>query len=177
MKPFTAFQLGVPSLLNSFDYAVEDCPPDRELSSVRVKEARLRRVLILEYRDDVFSSLKSLFNSNGIRVTRAESPTALAERAAGFGADLIVINADSPGESGWLMCAKLRLQRQQQTLWIYAANSLPCPEQWADVSGANQIIVHGGVVAKLNAAIQARLEKTPLSLTLEDTCVFELASL
>lgn len=177
MKQFTAFHFDVSSLLTSLRNTIEDFSPDRESSSVRVKESRLQRVLILEYRDDVFSSLESLFNSNGVRVTRAESATALAERAVGFGADLIVINADSPGESGWLMCAKIRLQRQQQSLWIYAANGLQCPEKWADLSGANQIIVHGGVLADLNAEIQVRLENSPLSLTLEDTCVFELASL
>ncbi len=157
--------IGLAGLLHSLSYADRVPPRPDMISSLSIKASCLCRVLILETRDEVFRGLKALFYAHGVRVTRAESATALAERAAGFCADLVLINADLPGESGWLACAKLRLQRQKQQLWVYADQTPTGPEQCTDLSGANETIVYGGVLAELHAEIQNRLERSPLCLS------------
>ena len=79
-------------------------------SSLSIRGASIRRALIVEVRDEVFACLNSLFQDHGVLVARAESSTALAERAASFRADLVLINADQPDENGWLTCSRVSLR-------------------------------------------------------------------
>jgi len=123
-------------------------------SSLSIRGASIRRTLIVEVRDEVFACLKSLFEHHGVLVARAESSSALAERAASFRADLVLINADQPDENGWLTCARLRLREQR--LWVYAAHKPVLIEQWVGLSGANETILYGGVLATLVAGIRKR---------------------
>lgn len=125
-------------------------------SSLSIRGASIRRTLIVEVRDEVFACLKSLFEHHGVLVARAESSSALAERAASFRADLVLINADQPDENGWLTCARLRLQEQGQRLWVYAAHKPVLLEQWVGLSGADETILYGGVLATLVAGIRKR---------------------
>lgn len=125
-------------------------------SSLSIRGASIRRALIVEVRDEVFACLNSLFQDHGVLVARAESSTALAERAAGFRADLVLINADQPDENGWLTCARMRLQDQGQRLWVYAAHKPVLLEQWVGLSGADETILYGGVLATLVAGIRKR---------------------
>ncbi len=145
----------VTGFLRSLGHAqADDRSKVRSLLSIR--GAPIRRVLVLDARDEVFACLDSLFRDHGILVARAESSTALAERAASFGADLVLINADQPDETGWLTCARLRLQEQGQRLWVYAAHRPVLLEHWVGLSGANEIILYGGVLATLVAGIRRR---------------------
>lgn len=125
-------------------------------SSLSIRGASIRRALIVEVRDEVFACLNSLFQDHGVLVARAESSTALAERAASFRADLVLINADQPDENGWLTCSRVRLKDQGQRLWVYAAQKPVLLEHWIGLSGADETILYGGVLATLVAGIRKR---------------------
>ncbi len=130
-------------------------------SRLSIRGAPIRRVLILDVRDEVFACLNSLFQDHGVLVARSESSTALAERAASFRADLVLINADQPDETGWLTCARLRLQEQGQRLWVYAAHKPVLLEHWVGLSGADETILYGGVLATLVAGVRKRTVTEP----------------
>ena len=129
-------------------------------SSLSIRGASIRRALIVEVRDEVFACLSSLFQDHGVLVARAESSSALAARAASFRADLVLINADQPDENGWLTCARLRLQEQGQRLWVYAAHKPVLLDQWIGLSGADETILYGGVLATLVSGIRKRTVAT-----------------
>jgi len=150
----------VTGFLRSLGHARTDTRSDVH-SLLSIRGAPIRRVLILDVRDEVFACLNSLFQDHGVLVARAESSTALAERAANFRADLVLINADQPDENGWLTCARLRLQEQGQRLWVYAAHKPVLLEQWVGLSGADETILYGGVLATLVAGVRKRTVTEP----------------
>tara|TARA_R110002072_G_scaffold303078_1_gene492937 strand:+ start:18980 stop:19510 length:531 start_codon:yes stop_codon:yes gene_type:complete len=159
MRSFDLTSQSVTGFLRSLGHA--RCHTTSEThSSLSIRGATIFRVLIVEVRDEVFACLSSLFQDHGVLVARAESSTALAERAASFRADLVLINADQPDENGWLTCARLRLQEQGQRLWVYAAHKPVLLEQWVGLSGADETILYGGVLATLVAGVRKRTVAT-----------------
>ena len=115
-----------------------------------------RRVLIVESRDDVYTSLKTLLERAGQRVQRARTGAAVAATVVRFAPDLVLVNEQMPDESGWLITCKLRIARAQRTVWLYAARGPRLLAERMEISAVDQVIVYGGVLVRLRHEIFRR---------------------
>jgi len=76
-------------------------------------------ILLVEHRDEVFARLATDIAEFGIRVIRAKSATGAQKLYDTHKPTLLVGNVDLPGQSGWLMAAKLRLFDRRIRVWLY----------------------------------------------------------
>jgi len=114
-------------------------------------------VVLVEHCDDVFDRLKHCFTMAGFCVTRARDSTEAMRRYVSKPANLLVVNADMPVESAWLLAAKLQLTHPAARIWAYV-----CQPSTHDVAAANllaieELIAYGGEVAKLESELLDRL--------------------
>ncbi len=66
-------------------------------------------MLLVEYRDEVFARIAADLAAAGVVVQRADSGAEASRIFAQQGAGLLLVNADLPDGSGWLVSSKLRL--------------------------------------------------------------------
>lgn len=118
----------------------------------------LRRVLVVEFRDEVFAGLKSLLEDCGCEVARAASAAAVAAQLNQFAPDLLLVNEDMPDESGWLIICKLRLNAYLQPAWLYAVQAPRIRADWKEACGVDQVISYGGVLSRLVLRVRERIE-------------------
>jgi CheY-like chemotaxis protein len=116
-----------------------------------------RRVLVVEFRDEVYAGLKTMLQDSGLEVERAERGSAVAACARRFAPDLILVNEDMPDESGWLIACKLRLGAKRCPAWIYAPRLPRCHREWQQFAGVSEVIVYDGVLLRLTVELRARL--------------------
>ena len=117
----------------------------------------LRRVLVVEFRDEVYASLQTLLHDAGISVSRADSSSIVAGLVSRLVPDLILINVEMPDESGWVISSKLRLQRQTQPVWLYLAQAPPFVSHWKKFSGAEEVIDYEGTLGRLVEEVGRRI--------------------
>ena len=95
-----------------------------------------RTVLLVESRDDVFNRLAAVFVTAGLRVARAKSSSEAIRRYVRNPACLLVVNADQPDQSAWLLAAKLRLTHPVACIWVYSRHP-----STSDVEVANFLMI------------------------------------
>ncbi len=116
-----------------------------------------RSVLLVEHNDGVFVQIANDLAAVGIRVVRAtNAPEAIRCYVAGP-ADLLLINADQPCESAWLLTAKLRLTHPTARVWVYASRMSNADIAMANAVGVDELIDHGGNVKRVVERILERL--------------------
>lgn len=118
-----------------------------------------RRVLIVEFRDEVFAHLKQLFESYGCEVARAGTGAEVGVQVKQFAPGLIVVNESMPDESGWLITCKLRLTNHRQRVWLYAARTPRLDADWKEVCGVDQILAYGGVLSRLVLRVRQQFDR------------------
>ncbi len=116
-----------------------------------------RHILIVEFRDEVYASLSRVLEEEGFVVTRAETATEVATKAARLPRGLVLINEAMPGESGWLISSKLRLSNSQRRVWVYTAQHLRYLQDWQKLAGVEQVISYGGDLLRLIRALRAQI--------------------
>ena len=130
--------------------------------SSRRDSTRLRpRVLVVEYRDEVYAGLKALLEEHGSELERAESGATVASSFSRFVPDLLLINEDMPDESGWLITCKLRITRHRQPVWLYTVREPRLKADWKEFTGVDEVIEYGGVVIRLVQDVRQRLAEWP----------------
>lgn len=117
------------------------------------------RVLIVEFRDEVFAALKSLLEENRCQVGRAVSGRDVATEVKRFAPDLVLVNEGMPGESGWLITCKLRLVQFHAPVWLYAGRKPRPHADWKELCGVDEVLAYGGVLRRLDARIRERLSR------------------
>ena len=132
--------------------------PSSASTADRMSAAPQLHVLIVEFRGEVFTSLKSLFEEHGCEVSRAATGANVADQTERVAPDLLLINENMPDESGWLITYKLRLTRVRQPVWLYAVRAPRIFADWKEFSGADEVIAHGGVLSRLILRVGERLE-------------------
>lgn len=140
-----------------------------------VNGKRLRRVCIVEFRDEIFAGLRPPFESSGVQVDRAESAGDVQSRVSRLQPDLLLISGNMPDESGWMICAKLRIRQRTPPAWIYLPRTPPLAAQWLRVSGADDVITYGGVLSRLIDEIRRRVDQQPQTATNPERQQHELA--
>lgn len=118
-----------------------------------------RRVLVVEFRDEVFANLKTLLENHGCLVARAMSGAAVASLVKGFAPDLILVYESMPDESGGLITCKVRLTQQHQLVWLYAVQEPQVLTGGKDLPSVDDIIAYGGVLSRLTLLVSQRIER------------------
>ena len=133
------------------------------LASIRHQPESLtyRNVLVVEYRDEVFTRLAADMSGAGLRVERAVGAAAASRVCVRWPADLMVANVDLPDESGWLLTAKLRLATAMPRIWLYALRPSSRAAAMAEHLGADGFIAYEGDLCRLSAAILSRISALP----------------
>lgn len=108
-----------------------------------------RRVLIVEFRDEVYAALKSMLEKRGFDVERADCGPQVGMMVRRFAPDLILVNEDMPHEDGWLIAAKLQFGPLRQSVWLYAVRLPRCLAERKEVCGVDRVVTYGGVLARI----------------------------
>jgi len=147
------------SQLHVFAGFVRSCAAATEAPGRRHDGARLpwRRVLIVEFRDEVFASLKTLFESFGVHVIRVECAADTSNTASRTRPDLVLISGSMPQESAWLISAKLHMQSPECLTWLYMPKLPYAQDHWRKFSGASTVIEYQGVLSRLLDNLRFRL--------------------
>lgn len=116
-----------------------------------------RTVLLVESRDDVFERLASDLAAARVRVVRARCSNEAIRRYLRAPAHLLVVNGDQPGESAWLLAAKLHLTHPAARIWAYKCQSLPLDMMAVRFLDVDELIEYGGDLSRLTDEILHRL--------------------
>ncbi len=120
-----------------------------DCSSQTTESSAVPVVVLVEHRDDVFDRLTKCFTAAGLRVARATSAAEAIKHYVSEHADLLVINADRPVESAWLLSAKLRLTHPAARIWVYIFQPSTLDVAAANLLAIEELIEYGGKVAEL----------------------------
>ncbi len=121
--------------------------------------SNVRRVLVVEFRDEVFSRLSADLEAAGMEVERASSAAEASRRYARRPADLLVVEVDLPDETGWLLASKLRLAEPEVRIWVYTPWSSAVEVALANFVGVDELINYGGDLWRLRDELLDRLAR------------------
>lgn len=110
-------------------------------------------VLIVEYRDAVFDRLASAFRLIGMRVIRAMCGFEAMGQYMRTRPNLVVANINVPGQSGWLLTAKLRLVESTPHVWLYTSRITAANVSMAKFVQAEELLEYGGNLSVLSDLI------------------------
>jgi len=108
---------------------------------VRSGEAGPRRphVVIAHSDANYTSGVARTFRRYGWMVARAADGPSARRLAASLSADLVVLQANLPEESGWLTCAKMSLDSARPAI-VLVADEADCEGAFADFAGASRLV-------------------------------------
>ena len=121
--------------------------------------SKYKKVLIVDFRDEVYASLKACLEEAGHLVGRVDQASEVTPSIIRFAPNLLLINEAFPDESCWLITKKLRLGGQRVPLWVYAARRSPCWDAWKKFSDIDEVIEYGGDLLRLITKIRLHLIK------------------
>jgi CheY-like chemotaxis protein len=124
------------------------------------KPSRLKRppgVLVVDFRDEVYSALKSLLEAHGLSVLRATRGAEVAAKTRDLAPRLVLIYEDMPGESGWLIACKLRFGLNSGPIWLYTARCPRCLADRQKATGVDQVIQCGRSLLPLLEEVDTRI--------------------
>ncbi len=129
--------------------------PDR--SSQKSESPAAPVVVLVEHCDEVFDRLKHGFTTAGFRVTRARNSAEAVKCYVSEPANLLVVNADVPEESVWLLAAKLRLTHPTARIWVYTRQLTTLDVAAANLLAIEELIEYQGALAQLESKVLDRL--------------------
>ena len=142
--------------LRSTAIAPARCPSNSNSTASQLTSFR-PRVLVVEFRDEVYAGLKAVLEEHGCHVARAEFGATVAGTLIRFSPDLVLVNESMPDESGWLVACKLRLMRHRQPVWLYAVRRPEPIAVWKEFSGVSRLIDYGGILSRLLQHVRQHL--------------------
>lgn len=118
-------------------------------------------VLLMEYRDDVFARLAADFATRGIQTIRAKNGAQAIQQYVRRLSDVLIVNADHPHESAWLLTAKLHLTHPTARIWAYKRRLSDRDTATAGFLGVDELIEHDSDLRCLATEILDRLIGLP----------------
>ncbi len=100
--------------------------------------------LVVESRDDVFDRLAAAVAPAGFRVVRARRGFEAMVQYLMVRPDLVVVDVELPGQSGWLLAAKLNLTSRKPRIWFYKTWKLPADVAMARFVQAEELLEYRG---------------------------------
>ncbi len=117
-----------------------------------------RPCLVLAHTDPVYAAAAGRsFRRLGWDVYPAHTGPEARRLARMLGADLVVLEADLPQESGWLTCDKLAAELPHVRVALVAAEAGDREQRFAAFVGASALVRHGDGVAALVREFSAAL--------------------
>jgi DNA-binding response OmpR family regulator len=109
---------------------------------VRSREAVRRRPhVVIAHSDLAYTAgVVRAFRRHGWEVAPAVTGQAARRLASSLEADLVVLQADLPDESGWLTCAKLNVGGDRHNVVLVSEEDGVRDEQYAQVAGAVRLV-------------------------------------
>ena len=129
--------------------------PDR--SSQKPESPAAPVVVLVEHRDGVFDHLRLGFTTAGFSVTRAKNSAEAVKYFVSETASLLVVNADVPEESPWLLAAKLRLTHPMARIWVYTRQLSTLDLAAANLLAIEELMEHHGKPVQLESKLLDRL--------------------
>ncbi len=114
-------------------------------------------LLLVEYRDEIFARIATDLAEFGVRVIRAKTATEALHLVETHKPVLLVGNVDLPGQSGWLMTAKLRLFDHRTRVWLYRHQSSGYGQEITKFLDIDALLVHHGDLFGLSKTIVDRM--------------------
>jgi ActR/RegA family two-component response regulator len=114
----------------------------------RRNESRPRLVLALQDSAQAVRRERA-FRRRGWEVHRASTGVEARRLAARLLPDVVILDTDLADESGWLTCAKLRLERPQQKVLLVGADITPSNERFSEFVGAAGLVSSSADLAAL----------------------------
>ena len=114
-------------------------------------------VLLVEPQDDLFYPLSSDLSALGIRIIRAMDAAQAISLYVRRPTDVLIVNADQPNESAWLLAAKLHLTHPTARLWGYKCQSSAHDVAVAKLLNIDELISYQGSPCRLLEEILDRL--------------------
>jgi response regulator RpfG family c-di-GMP phosphodiesterase len=124
------------------------------------RDGRAITVLLVQHRDDAFETLAGELAVLGVRAIRATSNAGALSRYVCEPADLLVVDGDQPGESAWLLAAKLRLTHPAARVWVYLRFATDSDVSMANHLAVDELIEYGGEVLRLATEMLQRLDES-----------------
>jgi DNA-binding response OmpR family regulator len=122
------------------------------MSIVHDAASRYRPCLVLAHTDAAFAAdTLRRFRRLGWDVYQAQAGPEARRLARMLEPELVVLDADLEGESGWLTCAKLTTERPGGRVVLIADEECPRDQQMAIFVGASAIVGRGGLTALMQA--------------------------
>ncbi len=116
----------------------------------RSEKLPVRRRLVLAYADSVHAARSGRhFRRQGWQVHPAGTAAEARRLTAALDPDLVVLDADLPDESGWLVCAKLRLGQPDRKIILVNRQYDPEKIRLGDFVGAAAVLTRDGLLAAI----------------------------
>lgn len=125
--------------------------------TTRLPVRRIKSVLLVEYRDEVFVRLSADLAEAGLLVERVCTGHGVRRHFARHRPALVIANMDTPDESGWLLASKLRLGSPATRIWLYAPRSPSPADQHFARFLAVELVHYPGDLISLAANILCRV--------------------
>lgn len=110
-------------------------------------------VLSVEKRDEVFAGLANGLSMAGLWTVQARNGTDAIRQYVRQPTALLVVNADHPAESAWLLVAKLHLTHPAARLWAYKRRLSPPDVSAAKFLNVDELIEYRDDLSRLTQEI------------------------
>ena len=110
-------------------------------------------MLIVEFRDLVFNRLAADFSLVGIRVVRARCGFEAMVQFKMIRPQIVIANVDTPGQTGWLLAAKIRLVEPSPHVWLYKPKRTATDVTMANFVGVEELLDYGNDLDTLSDAV------------------------
>ena len=128
-----------------------------DLSNDSLAEQCRLRVVLVEHRGAESAALKTVLARGGCEVKCAASSEAVFVAASRFAPTLIIINADMPDQSGWLIAAKLRLGNYREQMWLYVSQQPCATANWKEFAGVDKVIKHDALFTQFLQTVEQEI--------------------
>ncbi len=116
------------------------------------------RVLIIEFRDEIYASLKSLFEKYGFHVYRSENDMDVSHLMKSISPDLILVNEKMQYETGWLIASKIKFGAHKKPVCLYSVRDPKVNQKCMELTGVDRIMEYGGILDLLLQQFQQFLD-------------------
>ena len=132
--------------------------PASELSQFSLR--MIRRVFLIEWRNEVFARLSADLSARGARVIRGKGPVMAWWRFRLSPSDLLLVSLAQADGRGWSLIRQLRALRPSGPIWAYVAQSRPLDWKMACQLRVDELIEYRGDLLGLSDELVDRIEAT-----------------
>lgn len=117
------------------------------------------KILVVESRDQVFAAIREEFRSQKFAIFRAACADEVVPILRRDRPGLVLLNAEMPDESGFLISLKLRIHGYDGGLWLYATDAEKTPASYREHCQIDRIVSYGGDFRELTSQLGCVLRR------------------